>query len=793
MRLPHNRMPHAPKNTLPKAIATLWLFTLAALVSNSIIVISDHYAFDSDILALLPEEETSADKSLVNKAIARLRDRELIVLVGSEQSENSIIAASEVQDLAQKSQLFESISGIQTQDDTKEAQAFYSPWNFNFISKQKKSRIQTQDESLVSEALGKLFGPAGGIGSTSFLRDPLGLYQDWQISLTKNQHLVIDNNWLTLLDSDITYRFLRLRLKKSSFAPAYQQQIMHFLESLSEQVDDDIYILPSGLIIHAAHGANQAKSEISTIGLGSLLGITIILFIVFRRVADIALVFLPLVLGSVFSFSLCLILFEKIHLITLAFGTSLIGIAIDYSLHYLCAQREHHARDTLQRIFPGLLLALISSVTAYIAQAITPFPGLRQMAVFAALGLIGAWLSVIILLPLIGPPKVQKRSKDHMQSIAQTVEHIASTWAQARTGQAKYFLWIIGLLLLLGASQIQIDDNLKSLQTSPQHLIDNDIRIGRLLKSESIGNYFLVRSADEQTLLENEERLVDRLEQAKHRGLIQGYRATSEFIPSIRTQRENYTLLQEQVYTDNGLLDEMFEATGMQQLTAILKRTFTESSFTPLSFDVWKRSSIAKQLDSLWIGRIGKHDYSMVSLIGSIDEHTDEELSRIASAHEGISYINRPKSITKILEQYRESLFGLLIFAYALVTILLLLRYRTAAIDIIAPSFFATLVVLSYLASSSTALTVFHCLALLLVLGIGLDAAIFLKETQSSAYTWLAVSLSSITTFLAFGLLSLSQTPVLHFFGQTVAVGIVAIWFIVPLFCVHKDNNNAAS
>jgi len=102
-------------------------------------------------------------------------------------------------------------------------------------------------------------------------------------------------------------------------------------------------------------------------------------------------------------------------------------------------------------------------------------------------------------------------------------------------------------------------------------------------------------------------------------------------------------------------------------------------------------------------------------------------------------------------------------------------------------------VVLSYLALSSTALTVFHCLALLLVLGIGLDAAIFLKETQSSAYTWLAVSLSSITTFLAFGLLSLSQTPVLHFFGQTVAVGIVAIWFIVPLFCVYKDNNNAAS
>ena len=78
-------------------------------------------------------------------------------------------------------------------------------------------------------------------------------------------------------------------------------------------------------------------------------------------------------------------------------------------------------------------------------------------------------------------------------------------------------------------------------------------------------------------------------------------------------------------------------------------------------------------------------------------------------------------------------------------------------------------------------LNLFHLMALILVLGIGLDMGIFLIETDEAAHTWLAVSLSAYTSLLAFGLLALSDTPVLHHFGLTVAIGLSLVWLLVPL------------
>ena len=77
-------------------------------------------------------------------------------------------------------------------------------------------------------------------------------------------------------------------------------------------------------------------------------------------------------------------------------------------------------------------------------------------------------------------------------------------------------------------------------------------------------------------------------------------------------------------------------------------------------------------------------------------------------------------------------------------------------------------------------------MALMLVLGIGLDLGIFLAETNEAPHTWLAVSLSAVTSLLAFGLLALSDTPVLHHFGLTVAIGLSLVWLLAPLMRRHR-------
>jgi predicted exporter len=99
------------------------------------------------------------------------------------------------------------------------------------------------------------------------------------------------------------------------------------------------------------------------------------------------------------------LLFERIHLLTLVFGASLIGGAQDYGT-YFCNRiaPDASALDSwqlLRRLLPALVLTLVTTVIGYMGLALTPFPGLRQMAVFSALGLIFAWLTVVFWFPIL--------------------------------------------------------------------------------------------------------------------------------------------------------------------------------------------------------------------------------------------------------------------------------------------------------------------------------------------------------------------------------------------------------
>jgi predicted exporter len=77
-----------------------------------------------------------------------------------------------------------------------------------------------------------------------------------------------------------------------------------------------------------------------------------------------------------------------------------------------------------------------------------------------------------------------------------------------------------------------------------------------------------------------------------------------------------------------------------------------------------------------------------------------------------------------------------------------------------------------------------HVLALLLLFGMGVDYGIFLEEARGErrARGWLAVVLAAASALLSFGLLGLSSTPALHFFGTTMLIGISTIALLTP-FC----------
>jgi predicted exporter len=89
--------------------------------------------------------------------------------------------------------------------------------------------------------------------------------------------------------------------------------------------------------------------------------------------------------------------------------------------------------------------------------------------------------------------------------------------------------------------------------------------------------------------------------------------------------------------------------------------------------------------------------------------------------------------------------------------------------------------VVSLTLSAGGGVSLFHVLALLLVLGLAVDTAVFYLELGLDGDSWLASTLATMTSILAFGLLSLSRVPVLHYFGTVVFAGLLCSWLVTPL------------
>jgi predicted exporter len=125
-----------------------------------------------------------------------------------------------------------------------------------------------------------------------------------------------------------------------------------------------------------------------------------------------------------------------------------------------------------------------------------------------------------------------------------------------------------------------------------------------------------------------------------------------------------------------------------------------------------------------------------------------------------------------------------LLFSYAAVFCLLFVRYRRSAWRVLAPTVVASAAAVALLGLAGQQLQLFHLLALMLLLGIGVDYGVFFQERaeRREAAAWMAVSLSAASTLLSFGLLGLSKTPALQAFGLTMLLGTALVWLIVPCF-----------
>lgn len=652
-----------------------------------------------------------------------------------------------------------------------------SGYRYQLLREEQLAELLRDPDRAIDQALARLYGALGVFQAEQLMTDPLNLYVGYMASLVPDVRL-INGRTPVFSSAGRTWALHSPQLKVSGFDVADPERLQRLLQQMRTWASERGALLRmTGVPVFAAHGASSAYREVSLFGTVSVVSVTVLLLSVFRSGRPLGLMLLSVACGIGAAFVVTAGVFDQVHVLTLVFGTSLIGISIDYGLHYLCRRFDPawSPEGGLTKVLPGITLALVTSTGAFASMVVTPFPGLQQVAVFSATGLVAAWFTVVALFPFAAraAPAARRPWLMRLTSAYQ------ARWPFLSPRLARLALAIAGVATLWGVLAVDANDDVRLLQSAPEEMYEEDRFVRSVLPGDWGLQFLLVQAADADAVLERERSLRSVLETQIEEGNIRGYRALSDYYPDRRAQQHNYRALHAAFY-DSGRIADMYRKIGIApDAIAAHVNEIARMADRVVPLDVWLRG-VPAYWRSLWLGCESGECASMVRVEGLRDPAA---LQAATGSFTGVEMVDQVSDFSALLGRYREVATWLLGGVYGLIALLLLWRMGgRASVGILFVPFAACAWALASVHFAGSNFSLFNLFALLLVVGISIDYAIFfhLADTDDET-TVLAIALSAATTTMAFGLLSLSSTAVVQAFGQTLVAGIVAAFLLGPL------------
>jgi predicted exporter len=572
-------------------------------------------------------------------------------------------------------------------------------------------------------------------------------------------------NGLQWLDGENNAAYLVAETHASAFDLAGQAEAIAAIQAV--QLPGVTAISLHGVGVYGVELQDTIRSEATLRSVLATLVIIFILVIAYRRFSVVLLGLLPLLLGGLAGLATIVLLFPKVHGITLAFGFTLLGVAIDYPLHFLSHSRTATSAAELKSVWLTMRLGVVSTAAVFLAIAAGGSAGLAQMGVFSATGIVVAYFATRSLLPALSPLTASDGA------VAGTpVDHALRNWLWAP------LLLVLSVAMLTLAGPRWMDDLSAVSPIDPEKIIA-DQQLRARLGAPDIRSLITIRGTELQPLLEQTELLAAELESLVGEGALDGYQSSASLVPSEKMQlaRRQRLAAAENLATrvQTLALEEGFRANSFAPFIEAVNAAATgDQVVTPALYQDTEFASVLAS--SLY--QQGDEWVSTVALFAISDR--EKLIQRLAVAVPDAVFVDLKDASNALMTRYRLQVTEMVVLALLVIATFLLwslrdLRRVIWVLGTLSAALLFTLFVSNLLLGS---LSIFNLIAAVLVAGLGMDYALFCarQETSMTAAdnTRHAVAVCAISTCAAFTVLAFSAIPVLQSIGVTVAIGVAA-------------------
>ncbi|MGE3147292.1 MAG: MMPL family transporter [Pseudorhodoplanes sp.] len=141
-------------------------------------------------------------------------------------------------------------------------------------------------------------------------------------------------------------------------------------------------------------------------GFWALLSIAILLFIALRRIGDVALTLIPLILAGVVKLELCVLIGLPLNFANIIALPLLLGVGVAFKIYYIMAWRAGQTNLLQSSLTRAVFFSALTTVTAFGSLWFSSHPGTSSMGELLALSLLTTMCAAVLFQPvLMGKPR----------------------------------------------------------------------------------------------------------------------------------------------------------------------------------------------------------------------------------------------------------------------------------------------------------------------------------------------------------------------------------------------------
>ncbi|MFO0624609.1 MAG: hypothetical protein U0325_03260 [Polyangiales bacterium] len=501
----------------------------------------------------------------------------------------------------------------------------------------------------------RLASPAGALHARLAPEDPLGAFDALLTRVREAQGTQLRSVEGQLQTADGRGAVILVTTRASAFDAARQRPLLAAIDAAVR----DLRANAPGLRVHRA-GAHpitvaaeaQTRRDAERISLAGSLGVAALFLALHRSPRYLALAALPVAAGTALAFAACLAAFGAVHGLTLAFGASLIGVTFDYPVylinHHTLRPDDAGPSGTLRRVWPGLRLGALTTVGGLVGMGLTSFPGLRELALFAAVGVLGALVATKLLVAPLLPARPSPVP----------LQRWLATWLAARVapfaaGARRWIPAAMVLVLALGATRLRWDDDVRSLTRVDASLAAEARRATAAVGRGDDPAVVLAVGDDDEEALRRNEIVSQTVTALRGAGAVTALRSAHAALWSRALQARNEALLREDA-TLPARLDAAFAAEGFRPgAFAPFAAALRAPPPPPLTYDALANSPLADLVRAHRIA-VGRRVAYLTFLEGPAELTRDRAALRGAP---GVVVFDQ-RSLRGAYARYRERTLG---------------------------------------------------------------------------------------------------------------------------------------